>query len=178
MDSVFLNGTVGAGKSALADAISAAEPATHAVIDLDELRRLSPAPHGDPFNHELELRNLRSVVANYRAAGAGRFVLAGVIEEPAEVDRYLDALGSTGMLLCRLVAPPEVLEARLRERHRDDPEGLAWHLARVGELAAVLDRFDRHDLVLESSAASPAELAATVREAAGWDRRPHEEGVA
>jgi len=168
MDTVFLNGTVGAGKSTLADAIGGAEPAPHAVIDLDELRRLSTSTRSDPFNHELELRNLRSVAANYRDAGARRFVLAGVIEEPAEVERYLDALASTGMLLCRLVAPSEVLDARLRRRHRDHPDELAWYLDRVGELGAILDRFDRHDLVLDTSRASTAELAATVREAAGW----------
>lgn len=174
MDSVFLNGTVGVGKSTLADAIGAAETGPHAVIDLDEIRRFSPSPRSDPFNHELELRNLRSIVANYRAAGARRFVLAGVIEEPAEVDRYLDALGSTGMLLCRVIAPPDVLDARLRERHRDDPDGLEWHLGRVGELSAILDRFDRHDLMVDSSRASATELAATVRAAAGWDRPSHD----
>jgi len=168
MDTVFLNGTVGAGKSTLADAIGAAEPSPNAVIDLDELRRLSTSTRSDPFNHELELRNLRGVAANYRDAGARRFVLAGVIEDPAEVERYLDALDSTAMLLCRLIAPPEVLDARLRQRHRDDPAGLAWHLARVGELGAILDRFDRHDLVLDTSRASPAEHAATIRAAAGW----------
>lgn len=172
MDSVFLNGTVGAGKSTLAGAISAAEPIPHAVIDLDEIRRLRPSPRSDPFNHELELRNLRSIAANYRVAGARRFVLAGVIEVPGEVDRYLEALGSDGMLVCRVVAEPAVLEARLRERHRDDPVGLDWHLARVGELSGILDRFDRHDLVLESSHTTATDLGAVVRTAAGWDLTP------
>ncbi|MFF2773041.1 hypothetical protein ACFVUP_38680, partial [Streptomyces bacillaris] len=105
----------------------------------DEIRRLSPSQRTDPFNHELELRNLRSVVVNYRAAGARRFILAGVIEETAEVDRYVDALDSSGMLLCRLTAEPDVLAARLESRHREDPAGREWHLARVGELSAILD---------------------------------------
>lgn len=169
MDSVFINGTVGSGKSTLADALSAAEKLPHAVIDLDAIRRLSPAAAGDRFNHELELRNLRDLTTNYRAAGAQRFILAGVIEERHEISRYVEALQSRGMILCRLTARPEILEARLRARHRGDAEGLDWHLARVGELSAILDGFDAHDLVLDSSTSSPRDLARAVRAAAGWE---------
>ncbi|WP_158866988.1 AAA family ATPase [Leifsonia sp. AG29] len=168
MDSVFINGTVGAGKSTLADALSAAEPLPHAVIDLDEVRRLRPAPPADPFNHELELRNLSSLARNYRVAGAQRFIVAGVIEEPTEIARYVEALEATGMLVVRLTAEPEVLASRLRFRHRDDPGGLAWHLRRVGELSAILDGVVGHDLVLDSSVTAPADLARKVRAAAGW----------
>ena len=172
MDCVFINGTVGVGKSTLADALSAGESETHAVIDLDQIRRLSPSPQMDPFNHELELRNLRSLSGNYRAAGARRFIVAGVIEESSEVARYLEALDARGMLVCRLTANPEVVASRLRVRHRDDPAGLEWHLARVGVLSAILDRFVGHDLVLDSSEASPADLAGKVRAAAGWEGLP------
>lgn len=169
MDSVFINGTVGAGKSTLADALSDAEPSAHAVIDLDEIRRLRPPVPGDRFNHELELSNLRSLAVNYREAGARRFILAGVIEDPREIARYIEALNSTGMLVCRLTAALEILNSRLHVRHRDDPAGLAWHLARVGELSAILDAFDGHDLVLDSSTRSAGELARDVRRAAGWE---------
>ncbi|MCI0155422.1 AAA family ATPase [Leifsonia shinshuensis] len=169
MDCVFINGTVGAGKSTLADALSAAEPLPHAVIDLDAIRRLSPSPHGDPFNHELELQNLRALATNYRAAGAQRFILAGVIEVPGETARYLEALGASGLLICRLTARPDILAARLRARHRDDPADLEWHLGRVGELTAILDRFEGHDLVLDSADAAPGDLVRAVRVAAGWE---------
>ncbi|WP_240183728.1 hypothetical protein [Leifsonia aquatica] len=106
MECVFVNGTVGVGKSTVADAISAAEAAPHAVIDLDAVRRMHPAPVEDVFNHELELRNLRSLAANYREAGARRLILAGVIESAAEVGRYAEAAGATALLVCRLVAAP------------------------------------------------------------------------
>jgi len=168
MDCVFLNGTVGAGKSAVADALSAAEPLTHAVVDLDEIRRLTPSPADDRFNRELELVNLRSLAVNYRAAGAQRFILAGVIEQRREVQRYVEALGSTGMLVCRLTARPDVLERRLRSRHRDDPSGLAWHLSRTGELAEILRLEALDDLVLDTSDRGAVEVAREVRAAAGW----------
>jgi chloramphenicol 3-O-phosphotransferase len=169
MDSIFVNGTVGVGKSTLADALSAAERGSHAVIDLDAIRRLVPAPSSDRFNHELELLNLQTLTDNYRAAGAKRFILAGVIEAAAEIPRYVDALGSEGMFLCRLVARSDVLESRLRFRHRDDPKGLIWHLDRVEELSNVLEAADIDDLVLDSSDIPAVELAAAVRRAVGWD---------
>lgn len=169
MDSIFVNGTVGVGKSTLADALSAAERGRHAVIDLDAIRRLVPAPETDRFNHEPALLNLQNLTNNYRAAGATRFILAGVIESEAEIPRYVAALGSGRMFVCRLVARPEVLESRLRFRHRDDPEGLAWHLDRVNGLSKILEAAETDDLVLDSSDIPAVELAVAVRRAAGWD---------
>lgn len=171
IDAIFVNGTVGVGKSTLADALSSGETGAHAVIDLDAIRRLTPAPRSDRFNHELELQNLRSIAHNYRDAGARRFIVAGVLEEAAEVPRYIDALASDELFICRLVARPEVVESRLRARHSDDPDGLAWHLRRVGELAQILDERALGQLVLDSSDASATDLALTVRRAAGW--APH-----
>ena len=43
----------------------------------------SPAPPDDPFAHEVELANLRDLARNYRAAGAERLILAGVVEDAA-----------------------------------------------------------------------------------------------
>jgi hypothetical protein len=168
VDSVFVNGTVGVGKTTLASELSAIETVPHAVVDLDEIRRMSPAPQSDRFNHELELQNLRSLAINFRRAGAQRFIIAGVIEERSEIDRYVDALGSTGMFICRLVASPDVLADGLSRRHESDPEGMEWHLARVGELTKILDGSAIDDLVVDSSEASVAELARVVRRAAGW----------
>jgi chloramphenicol 3-O-phosphotransferase len=168
MDTVFVNGTVGVGKTALAGELSAIESAPHAVVDLDEIRRLSPAPTSDRFNHELELQNLRGLASNFRRAGAERFIIAGVIEERSEIGRYVDALGSTGMFICRLVASPDVLADRLSRRHDGDPEGLEWHLARAGELTEILDGAALDDLVVDTTETSVAELARVVRRATGW----------
>jgi hypothetical protein len=73
------------------------------------------------------------------------------------------------MFVCRLVARSDVLESRLRFRHRDDPEGLTWHLDRVGKLTNILEAADIDDLVLDSSNIPAVELAVAVRRAAGWD---------
>ena len=166
MDSIFVNGTVGVGKTTVADALSELETEPHAVIDLDAIRRLYPGPPEDPFKHELELENLAALAVNYRRAGAERFILAGVIEEAEEVERYVAALRSTGLFVCRLVARPEVLDARIRHRHADDPAGMAWHLERAGELAGILDAEALDDFVLDASDSSPADLAREIRRAA------------
>jgi len=72
------------------------------------------------------------------------------------------------MIICRLVASPDALADRLAKRHQDDPEGLAWHLARVGELAQILDQAAFDDLILDSSAIPAAELARSLRRTVGW----------
>jgi len=167
-DSIFVNGTVGVGKTTLASALSAIEPVTHAVIDLDDIRRLSPAPETDRFTHEIELENLRSLAANFRRAGARRFIIAGVIENRAEIVRYIEALGSRSMFICRLVASPAVISSRLTLRHATDPEAHTWHQARAIELESILAAAGVDDLVLDSTSVTATELAATTRRAAGW----------
>lgn len=174
-DAIFLNGTVGVGKSTVADAISEADAISkastiaHAVIDLDAIRRLSPAPEDDLFNHELELANLHSLAANYRQAGAVRFIMAGVIEDPAEVSRYVEALGAREMFICRLIAAREVVAERLVQRHYGDPKSLAWHLARRDELDQILSANAVEDLLLDSTFIEPHDVAVRVRHAAGWE---------
>lgn len=172
VDCVFVNGTVGVGKSTVADAMSALDGVPHAVIDLDGIRRLVPAPETDPFNLEMELENLRSVVANYRRAGATRFIVAGVIERAEAVSRYRDALAATGLFVVRLTANPDVISRRLRQRHRDDAAGLQWHLSRASVLSQILDEDRSEDLLLDASSRTPTELAVDIRRHTGWDAAP------
>jgi len=167
-DTIFITGTVGVGKTTVTGTLSVIEPATHAVIDLDEIRRLSPAPESDRFSHELELQNLRSMVVNFRRSGAERFILAGVIENRSEIARYTDALESSGMFVCRLVAREEVVVEKLERRHTHDPAGLAWHHKRAAELQRILEDAAVDNLVLDASEATAGELAVTIRRAAGW----------
>lgn len=170
-DCVFINGTVGTGKSTVANAlgqIAEAAGRPNAVIDLDHLRWAWPAPQADPFNHELELRNLAAVAANYREVGISSLILAGVVEIESELDRYRNALQTKRMIVCRLEAEPEVISARLRIRHSDDPAELRWSLARAGELARLLREANVDDLVVDSSTWTSKEIARRLAHAAGW----------
>src|SRR5688500_5736343 len=80
---LFINGTVGAGKTTTANEIAMLlqhRGIPYAIIDLDSLRNAWPSPPDDRFNLELELQNLAAVVTNFRNAGAEIFILAGVLE--------------------------------------------------------------------------------------------------
>jgi adenylylsulfate kinase len=168
--SLLITGTVGVGKTTIAETVGALladRGVPHAVVDLDQLRRCWPQPAGDRFNYAMELRNLRSVSANYRAAGAQRLVLAGVIEHRSHLQDYEQAVDST-VSIVRLHADPIVLAERLRDRHRNDPVGLAWHLARASELTAALNQAGVADAEVNTTGRSSLEVAADVLAAVGW----------
>lgn len=170
-DALLVTGTVGTGKTSVAavvgDLLAAAE-VPHAVIDLDELCRGWPAPPDDPFNAELGLRNLAAVAANYRAAGATRLVLAGVIESRHERDLHQKAVGGV-LTVCRLRADLPVLHRRLRERHRTEYSNLLeWHLNRAGELDSILDAAAVEDFTVTTTGLSVAEVADAVLHGAEW----------
>lgn len=167
---LLITGTVGSGKSTVAAAIGGLlvdRGTAHAVVDLDELRRAWPPPSGDRFNHALELANLGAVAANYRAAGATRLILAGVIEHRSCLAEYEQAVGGTVQIV-RLRSSGRVLRDRLTDRHRNDGEGLAWHLSRAPELDAILDARDVADFDVDTTGRSPVDAATEVLSRAGW----------
>lgn len=169
---VFINGTVGAGKTTTAGALSrllVEDRVPHATIDLDALRDCWPAPPSDPFNLELELLNLAAVAANYRSAGIPRFVVAGVIEDASEIPRYEHALGGR-LFVCRLRVPQAVLEERLKFRHDDDDVSRTWHLNRSGELQAILEEAGNCGVTIDAGMKTPQELAVIIRRLAWWER--------
>lgn len=139
---VLVTGTVGVGKSTVGFAV--AERAsqagiTAAFLDVDELSRLWPAPENDPFRNELILANLRAVAPNYGAAGASLLVLAWAIDDAEDLVALEETL-NTPVTAVRLVSSSTVVETRLKRRHQGPvSNGLAWHLQRAPELAAIQD---------------------------------------
>ncbi|MBG6179106.1 AAA family ATPase [Arthrobacter sp. CAN_A1] len=161
---VFLNGTVGAGKTSVAQAAAAllaADGVPHAVVDLDWLRYAWPAPSGDPFNRDLELANLAALVTNFRAAGPTVLILAGVIEGSAQRQQYELALGCPLMAI-RLDAQPATIRDRLRHRHGSLDPALEWHLHRAGELQAILEEANADDAVISTEGRDVSQVATAV----------------
>lgn len=162
---VLINGTVGSGKTTVAGVLAKGlrdEGIPGAVIDLDGLGDFWPQPADDPFNLELTLANLRDVTANYRRAGARVLIMAGVIETAEQRRQHAEAVGGP-LAVVRLKASLDLIRERLHGRHEDDPEGLDWHLRRVGELDTILDRAAIDDLTLDVTDLAPEQTAARIR---------------
>lgn len=167
---LLVNGTVGVGKTTVADAIGdvlekAGVPG--AVVDLDWLRRCWPSPDSDPFQLELTLTNLSAVARNFRDAGATHLVLAGVVETQDHRAAHAAAVGLP-LRLCRLKVALPLVRERLTARHHCDPEGLAWHLHRSGELDSLLDSADVDDFTVDATHLAPVAAATAVLRRAGW----------
>jgi len=161
---LLLTGTVGAGKTTVAEAVGdllAERGAPHAVIDLDWLRRSWPAPPGDPFQHGVTVRNLRALAGTFREAGARWLVLAGVVETRAERDDYRAAVG-VPLTVCRLQVDLGVVRERLRRRHRADPRESRWFLERAGELDRILRAAAVEDVVADVTGMSAEQAARAV----------------
>lgn len=166
---LLLNGTVGAGKTTVAEAVGdvlVERGVHHAIIDLDWLRRCWPAPAGDPFNVDLCLRNVAAVAANAREAGSDLLVIAGVIETRDERDRMERAVG-VPLTVCRLVIDAEVARRRLVLRHHVDQQSLNWHLNRVAELDRILEEAGLDDVVIPVGTRTPRDIARDILVAIG-----------
>jgi len=85
---VLLTGLYGAGKTSVTEEIAEIlqeRALPYAALDLDWLGWFDAGWDDDEAEHELMLKNLGDVVANYRSAGIRYFVLALSIETSAEL---------------------------------------------------------------------------------------------
>ena len=153
---LLLTGTVGVGKTTVAAAVG----------DLLRERQVANA---------VMLGNLSAVAAGYGGAGFSPLLLAGGLETAEDRTRHEQAV-RVPLTVCRLVADPEAVHRRLHARHRDDADGLGWHLHRAGELAAVQDASAVEDLRLDVTELPVRGAAVAVLDL--WDRlRPRARGA-
>ncbi len=112
---LIITGPVGVGKTTVALEIgsigSLLEQAgiPHAVVDLDSLAWLYPAPADDQFNNHLAFRNLAAVWDNYAKTGIQRLVIARVIESRDELAWYHEAIPDAEITIVRLRASEATL---------------------------------------------------------------------
>lgn len=168
---LLLNGTVGVGKSTLAESIAAllsSQDIPNAYVDMDDLRRKWPAPSDDRCNSALAMQNLSSLSTNFVRAGVERLVLAGVMETESDLQGCSAAVGMP-LVTCRLEAGADILGKRLLARHFDDEE-LRWHLARSLELDRILDAASLEDYSVDVSGTTVFEAAIAVAGLVGWMR--------
>jgi adenylylsulfate kinase len=165
---LLLNGTVGSGKTTvmyeIADVLTEKE-IPHAALDLDVLR--SQWPPSSPWNANLMFDCLAALSPIYAAHGATRLVLAHVLEERAELQRYAEAIPGAEIVVVRITAPEELRRRRLQ--HRMLPgESLDWHLARTVELEAILSAAKAEDLTVANDDRPVRDVAKEVLDRTGW----------
>jgi predicted ABC-type ATPase len=164
---LLLTGTVGAGKSTIggeiSDALAECE-VPNAFVDLDTL--ISQWPPTSKWNNDLLFENLASLWPNYAAHGSTHLILARVLEDPTDLDRYRAAVPGADITVCRLVADEDVRVDRLRRRMQPGPM-LDWHLDRTVELHDILERAAFEDLLVVNDR-PVRDVALDVLTRAGW----------
>ena len=115
IQTLLITGPYGSGKSTLAAQIAdliEAEGVRYAAIDLDWLTWYHDQRSSDDDDWSLLLRNLVSVVANYRSVGVDHFVLALSLESAEHLARIEKAMGAP-VRTVELTVPIAVIEQRL-----------------------------------------------------------------
>jgi len=165
---LIITGTCGVGKSTIAaeinDALAEVE-VPNAALDLDALAWQWPST--SVFNGDLVFENLAVMWPNYEAHGATRLVLARVVEDRTELDRYRAAIPGAEIIVCRLVAPHALRVGRLRARMPPGPSR-DWHERRTVELEGILARAGVEDFVVRNDDRGPRAVALEVLRGAGW----------
>ncbi len=166
---LVITGPVGAGKTAVAGALSdllADAGIAHAVVDQDWLRSCFPRSVDDRFHAALGLRNLAAVWANFQAAGAERLILADVVETRDQRAGYLAAVPGAQLTIVRLHAALSTLKRRLEAR--ETGASLVWHQNRAAELIEIMEHNTVEDLLVHTDGKTTAEVAREIAEKIGW----------
>ncbi|HEX8599341.1 MAG TPA: hypothetical protein VF952_12595 [Chloroflexia bacterium] len=149
----------------MSNLLSAANLA-HAVIDMDWLRWCHPSPTGDHFHTALGFQNLKTVAANYRAAGASRLILVDIVEAWSALVDYHTAIPGSDILVVRLNATLPTIHRRLEGREAGD--SLRWHQERAAELLDLMEEHAVEDLLVQTEGKTAAAVAGEVLARIGW----------
>lgn len=165
---LVISGSLGAGKSTVlseASDLLAEAGVPHAAIDLDALAVMHPRT--DPHGESLAFANLAAVWPNYADAGATRLLIARVVENREDLDRYRAAVPGAEPVVCRLTAPLATMRERLRLR--EPGMFLQSALARAEELDAILRRASVEDFAVDNGPGRRiTDVAREVLTRAGW----------
>lgn len=163
---VVISGSMGAGKTSVlgeASDLLIANGIVHAAIDLDAIGA-AHLPHGaaDHVGH----RNLAAICRNYAAEGVTKFLLAGAVEDAQELERIRLAAEADSVVVVRLTARLETMQARIRTRETGMQQ--SFFVARVAALEAILDRAHLENATVSNDRRSITEVARELLVIAGW----------
>jgi len=129
-------------------------------VDIDQLGMCYPEAASDPGRHRMKARNLGSVVANFRAAGARCVIVSGVVDAAYGV--HAGMVPQAAVTVRRLRAGRDELRQRFAGRR-----GQAGAVEDVLREADAMDASDFAAVCVDTSAVPVAEVARLVRERSG-----------
>lgn len=158
---------MGSGKSAVmaeTSDILSLRGIPHAAIDLDMLG-IAHLPDNST-NDDVMYGNLKAVWRNYVSRGVDRLLLARAIENRAELERCMNAVGTKQAVVCGLTASVATMQQRIAGRElgvcRDK------YLERVITLNSVLAEASLENFVIKNEGRPLTDVATEVLERAGW----------
>ena len=165
---LIISGSMGTGKttvlSEVYDLLTEAR-ILHAVIDLDWLGAMYPRQKA--YGQPLIVRNLAAVWPVYATAGAGRLVVAWVVEDRVDLQLFREAIPGAEPVVCLLTASIETMHDRLRIREPGMFQEEA--LARSEELASILEASNAEDFRVDNDEGrNITEVAREVLSRARW----------
>ena len=171
LPTLLLTGTVGAGKTSVAEEISNLLyeiDIPHACIDLDWLCQLHPAAAHDPHHQTLMFANLTAVWKNFRRRAPRYLVLARLWESRAELRQYQQAIPEAAITVVRVVASEATIQQRLRQREVGSFFDPLWNRSR--ELEIILDSAGADDFEVSNDGRPLRQVAKEVLERVNWPR--------
>ena len=115
-EAALITGVYGAGKSSVVEEMADVlerRGTRYAALDLDWLSWFDAGWDGDATEHQMLLRNLGAVVANYRTADLERYLLAFSVEDAATLRSLKDVLDMPTSVI-RLTLDLDTITERLR----------------------------------------------------------------
>jgi hypothetical protein len=136
-----------------------------AFADTDQLCICYPAPPGDPSRQHVKTLNVRSMIPNFRAAGARCLIVNGVLDQ-AGLETGL--LPDADVTICQLRADYDVIERRFAGHHRHRAD-LDKRQHEVQDDIRLMDDSGFADACVDTSHVPAGEVADLVRAACkGW----------
>jgi cytidylate kinase len=160
---VLLTGPPGAGKSSVLEELATLleiEGLEFGALESEQLAWGSPWLCGEQW-----LGQVRTVLGLQRQAGRHRFLIAATTETTEELAAVRDAIAVDRLVSALLVAPPDVVAARIDARESDAWPGKQELIEHARHLAISMRNLAGIDIRIDTDGRETGDVAVELREA-------------
>lgn len=160
---VLLTGPPGAGKSSVLEELATLleiEGLEFGALESEQLAWGSPWLCGEQW-----LGQVRTVLGLQRQAGRHRFLIAATTETTEELAAVRDAIAVDRLVSALLVAPPDVVAARIDAREPDAWPGKQELIEHARHLAISMRNLAGIDIRIDTDGRETGDVAVELREA-------------